>query len=130
MMRASLLLILKCPRMIDPIVDIIEDKDRSYISYPGNGRRQGLDILNRHNVKEVIDLTVNTIKEPTGRAGPRVRNRVKLLKTFGAEAKYIVPQLRELLGKQANKIIKIIEASETPRKMISVEEVKKAAAKK
>jgi hypothetical protein len=118
------------PRMVDKIVYIIEDKDRSYIAYAPNGRKEGLDILNRHNVKEVIDLTVNTIKERTGRAGPRVRSRVKLLKTFGAEAKYVLPQLRELLGKQADEIIEIIEASETPRKMISVEEVKKAAAKK
>ena len=118
------------PRMVDKIVYIIEDKDRSYIAYAGHGRKEGLDILNRHNIKEVIDLTVNTIKEPTGRAGPRIRSRTALLKTFGAEAKYIIPQLRELLGKQADEIIKIIEASETPRKMISVEEVKKAGTKK
>jgi hypothetical protein len=118
------------PRMIDQIVKIIEDKDRSYIAYAGNGRMQGLEILNRLNIKEVIDLTISTINERTGRAGPRIRSRIRLLKTFGAEAQYAIPKIKEALGSKADEIIKVIEASETPRKMISVEQVKQVAAKK
>jgi hypothetical protein len=118
------------PRMIDQIVDIIEDKNRSYIAYAGHGRQEGLEILNRHNIKEVIDLTVSTINEPTGRVGPRVRSRTKLLKSFGAEAQYAIPQIKEALGKNADEIIKHIETSKTPRKMISIEQVKQSGAKK
>ena len=114
-------------RVADKMVYVIEDRDRTYTSYHGDGHRQtGLEILNRLNIKEVIDLTVNTIKEPTGRAGPRMRGRTALLKTFGAEAQYAIPIIREVLGKQADEIIKAIEASETARKMIGLEEAKQA----
>jgi hypothetical protein len=37
--------------------------------------------------KDSMDYTINTEKEPTGRAGPRVRARTRLLETFGSEAK-------------------------------------------
>ncbi|MBT8037963.1 MAG: hypothetical protein KJO21_10510 [Verrucomicrobiae bacterium] len=114
------------PRMIDQIVYIIEDKDRSYIAYAGRGRQEGLEILNRHNIKEVIDLTIKTINEPTGRRGPRVRARIQLLKTFGAEAIDAIPQIKEALGGDADEIITQIENSQTPRKMISIEEMKQA----
>ncbi len=112
------------PRIADKMVHLIEDKDRTYTSYTGSGRQEVLEILYRLGIKESMDYTVNTIKEPTGRAGPRMRDRTRLLKTFGAEAKYLIPRLREILGKQADPIIEQIEASTTPRKMITLEEAK------
>jgi hypothetical protein len=117
------------PRIVDKMVYVIQDKDRSYTAYAGNGRQEGLETLYRLGIRESIEMTVNTIKEPTGRAGPRVRGRTRLLKTFGAEAKHIIPKLREVLGKNADEIIKIIEASQTTKKMISLEDVKKNGAK-
>lgn len=118
-------------RVADKMIYVIEDKDRTYTSYHEDGQRQlGLEILNRLNIKEVIDLTVGTIKEPTGRGGPRTRGRVKLLKTFGGEAKYAIPKIKEVLGKQADEIVKIIEESKTTRKMISLEEAKRVGMKK
>lgn len=114
------------PRMIDKMVYLIEDQDRAYTSYTGAGRQEALEILYRLGVKESMDYTVNTIKEPTGRGGPRTRARVGLLKTFGAEAEYLIPRIKEVLGAQADEIIQAIEASETPREMISLEEAKKS----
>lgn len=111
----------------DRMVYVIQDRDRTYTAYHGDGQRQiGLEILNRLNIKEAIDLTVNTIKEETGRAGPRMRGRLSLLPEFGANAKPYIPRIRELLGKGADGVIKAIEASTTMRKMISLEEAKRA----
>ncbi len=114
------------PRIADNMVDLIEDKNLTYTSYTGSGRQEALDILYRLGIRESMDYTVNTIKERTGRAGPRIRARTRLLKTFGAEAKYLIPKLREVLGKKADPIIKQIEASKTARKMIPLEEAKRA----
>ena len=114
------------PRIVDKMVYVIEDKDRTYTSYTGSGRQEVLEILYRLGIKESMDYTVNTIKEPTGRGGPRMRARTKLLKTFGAEAKYLIPRIREVLGKQADPIIQQIEAAMTARKMITLEEAKRA----
>ena len=69
-------------------------------------------------------MAVATIKEPTGRGGPRVRGRVRLLNTFGGEAKYAIPKIKEALGKQADDIVKNIQESKTTRKMISLEDAK------
>ena len=59
------------PHMLDRMVCLIEDKDRTYTSYTGAGRQEALEILYRLGIKESMDYTVNTIKEPTGRGGPR-----------------------------------------------------------
>jgi HEAT repeat protein len=117
------------PRMLDKVVYLIEDKDKTYTAYTGSGRQEALEILYRLGIKESMDYTVNTIKEPTGRGGPRQRARTRLLKTFGAEAKYLVPRIREVLGKGADEIVTQIEASTTPKQMITLEEAKQAARK-
>lgn len=115
-------------RVADKMIYVIEDKDRTYVSYHGDSHRQaGLDILYRLNIKEAIDLCVNTIKESTGR-GWRERARVEMLNTFGAEAKYAIPKIKEVLGEKADEIVKQIEAAKSDRKMISLEEAKKAGA--
>ncbi len=113
------------PRIIDRMVYVIEDKDTTYTSYTGAGRQEALNILYRLGIKESMDYTVSTIKESTGREGPRVRDRTRLLSTFGAEAKYLIPRIKEVLGKDADPIVKQIEESETERKMIPLSEVSK-----
>ena len=72
-----------------------------------------------------MDYTVNTINGPTGRSGPRERACVRLIKTFGAEAEYLIPRLKELLGAEADAIIEQIKASDTAKEMITIEDVKK-----
>jgi len=115
------------PRMVDKMVYLIEDKDKTYTSYTGGGRQEAMEILYRHGIKESMDYTVNTIKEPTGRGGPRQRARIRLLKTFGAEAEYLIPRIKEVLGKGADEIVKNIEESEAPKPMITLDELKKKA---
>lgn len=113
----------------DEMLYVIKDEDRTYTGYHGDGQRQiGLEILNRLNIKEVIPLTVNTIKEKTGRAGARIRGRTRLLPKFGANAKPYIPKIKEVLGGRADKIVKAINESDTKRDMISFEKAKKIGA--
>jgi hypothetical protein len=104
---------------------VIEDKDGTYTSYTGAGRQEGLETLYRLGIKESMDYTINTVKSSTGRGGPRLRARTRLLSTFGAEAKYLIPRIKEVLGKGADPIIKQIEESKTERKMIPLADAKK-----
>ena len=117
------------PRIVDKMIYVIEDKDGTYTSYTGAGRQEGLETLYRLGIKESMDLTINTVKGQSGRGGPRVRARTRLLSTFGAEANYLIPRIKEVLGKGADPIIKQIEESETERKMIPLSEVKKMGKK-
>ena len=108
-------------RVIDKMIYIIEDKDKTYTSYcPGSGRQEALEILYRLGVKESMEYTVKTAKQ--GR-GVEQRARMRLLKTFGGEAKYLIPLIKEILGKQADPIVKQIESATTTRKMVSANEV-------
>ena len=109
-------------RMIDTMVYIIEDKDKGYTFYPDAGRQEALEILYNHDVKESMEYTINTAKQ--GR-GYQQRARMRLLKTFGAEAKYLIPRIKEILGKNAEPILKQIEESTTTKTMISLKEIKR-----
>jgi hypothetical protein len=112
-------------RVADKMVYVIEDSDRTYVSYHGDRHRQtGLDILYRMNVSESLDLTVNTIHEKVGR-GWRARARKAMMKTWGGEAKRLIPKIEEVLGKEAAEYIQIIEEADTERQMISLEDAKK-----
>jgi hypothetical protein len=111
----------------DKLVYVVLDTDRTYTAYHGDGHRQiGLEILNRLRIEEVIDLAVNTIREKTGRGGPRMRGRIRLLETFGAEAQPAIPRIKEVLGKRADPIVQAIKEAEEARRMIPLEEAKAA----
>lgn len=109
-------------RVADRMIYVIEDKDRTYVSYHGDGHRQaGLNILYGLNIDESLDLTVNTINEPVGR-GWRARNRKAFMKTWGKEAERVIPKIREVLGDEADEFVKIIEEADTGKKMMSLAE--------
>lgn len=112
-------------RVVDKMLHVIKDRDPTFTFYGDHGRQDGLDTLYRLGIRESIRLTVDTIQEPTGRAGPRIRARTALLNTFGAEAKHIIPRIKEVLGKNAGPIVERIEASETAKPMISLDELKR-----
>ncbi len=116
-------------RVADRMLHVIRDQDRTYISYHGDGQRQtGLEILYRLGIEEAIDLTLDTINEPVGRPGARMRNRLRLLQSFGGEARRAIPRIREVLGAQADAVIARIEAAETSRTMMSLEAARQIGA--
>ncbi|MFO7820592.1 MAG: DUF6288 domain-containing protein [Lentisphaeria bacterium] len=113
----------------DEMLYVIKDTDRTYTGYHGDGQRQiGLEILNRLNIQEVIPLTVNTIKEKTGRGGARARRRSRLLPEFGANAKPYIPRIKNVLGGRADDIVQTIKNSTVNRDMIPLERAKKMGA--
>lgn len=111
--------------MVDRMVHIIEDKDKSYTFYGGNGRQEALEILYGHGIKESMDYTIDTMTGMNVRGGHK-RARIRLLKTFGGEAEYLVPRIKEALGSGADPIVEQIEASESAREMISIDELKQS----
>jgi hypothetical protein len=114
------------PRVAEKMMVVIKDEDRgTYTSYHYDAHRQtGLEIMYRLGIDESIDLAVDTIHEKVGRVGLRRRGRTQLMSQFGAEAKRIVPRIKEVLGKEADPIVERIETSKTARKMISFEEAR------
>ena len=81
--------------------------------------------------RRILDAEISRRLPPAPPGGRRVLEvgsgtggNLELLKTFGAEAGYLVPRIKEVLGKEADPIVKQIEASKTPRKMLTVEEAK------
>jgi hypothetical protein len=110
-------------RVVDKMVYIIEDKDKTYTSYcPDSGRQEALEILYHHGIKESMEYTVDTAKQ--GRMGEQ-RGRMRLLKTFGGEAEYLIPRIKEVLGKQADPIVEQIESAPTTREMISLDDIER-----
>lgn len=112
-------------RIVDKMITVIEDKDRTYVSYHGDAHRQnGLNILYELNIDESLDLTVNTINEKVGR-GWRAKNRKQFMKTWGREARRLIPRIREVLGAAADEFIQIVESAKTEKTMISLEDAKR-----
>jgi hypothetical protein len=110
----------------DKMLYVIEDRDRTYVSYHGDAHRQaGLNILYGLNIEESLELTLNTINEKVGR-GWRGRNRLAFMKTWGREAERVIPKIKEVLGDKAEEYVTIIEKSKTSRDMISLKESLKA----
>lgn len=108
-------------RVVDKMVYIIEDNDRTYTSYcPGSGRQEALEILYHHGIKEGMEYTVKTAKQ--GRGGEQ-RARMRLLKTFGGEAKYLIPLIKEILKKDAGPIVDQIESATTTKEMVPLSEI-------
>ena len=67
-------------------------------------------------------LLAATTEKPTPR-GAR-KGGLRLLSTFGKEAEYLIPRLRDVPGAQADPIIEQIEESESTREMLSVDDLK------
>ncbi len=112
-------------RVADTVIHVIRDEDLTYTLYHGDGPRQGgLDLMNRLQIEEVLTLALETIHEPTGRPGPRIRNRTRLIRSFGREAEEIIPMIREKFGEEdAAAIIASIRESEIEREMIPLADV-------
>ena len=108
------------PKMIDLMVYLFEDEDKTYTFYAGKGRQEVLEILYQHGIKESMEYTVDTLKQ--GRNGQR-RARMRLLKTFGGEASYLIPKIKEVLGEEAEPIVEQIEKASSTKEMVSMAEL-------
>ncbi len=60
-----------------------------------------------------MEYTVNTANQ--GRNYQK-RARMRLFKAFGGEAQYLIPRIKEVLGKDADPIVKQIEQPQQPKR--------------
>ena len=99
------------------MIHIIEDKDKTYTFYTNSpGSQEALEILYNHGIKESMEYTISTYH---GRNAKK-NARKGLMKTFGGEAKHLIPMIQKSLGeKDAEPIIKQIEEATTAREMMS-----------
>jgi hypothetical protein len=125
--------------MADQIVDVILNNNSHFQTYHNDApRAAGLAILERHNIHDGIDLCIKTMEINKWGKMRRIygkSGRLATLQKYGANAKSVLPTLKEMrsnrkLGDSADDAIKVIEQSTTPRKLISIEEVKQAAGSK
>jgi len=111
----------------DQIVHVIRNKDPKYTTYQGdNPSKYGLNILNRLNIKEGLDLGIETIYP--GIWGQKYRiggksGRIEYIKRFGANAKPYLPKIKEFrtaevntmsFGKNIRNLIFLVEYSLPP----------------
>ncbi|MFT5905018.1 MAG: hypothetical protein ACI9E1_000608, partial [Cryomorphaceae bacterium] len=108
------------------MIKVIKNDSKDYTSYTHDKpRAQGLEILERLNIQEGLELTVATMDTHLWGQKYRLPSRYKLLEKYGANAKKHIPELEEKLGKQAQAqaTIEKIKASTELRKLIPLKDV-------
>jgi hypothetical protein len=122
----------------DIVMHIIEDKDPTYHSYhsPGGPVGAAITILANLNIKEGIPLTIAVLDTESGKWGFKVRMVCATLPKYGANAKEALkkiqadPRLKNIEKDKFRGIwinmVKAIEGDNKPRKLITLEEAKKA----
>ncbi len=114
---------------------IIEDKDRTYHSYHNLGPHTGaITVLANLNIDGGIEAAFKILESKGGKAGFKIRMMMAVLPKYGASAKYALPKIKAVnagkFTKPWNAMVKKIESSTgTDKKMISLEDAKKAGLK-
>ncbi|MCX6873266.1 MAG: DUF6288 domain-containing protein [Verrucomicrobia bacterium] len=113
----------------DKVQYIIDDKDLTYHSYHNLGPKTGsISILANLNIKGGIEAAFATLDDPNGKAGFKIRMLMDVLPKYGANAKYVLPEIQGVnagkFQKQWDAMVKQIESATTTRKMITLDEAK------
>ncbi len=103
----------------EKITHVCLNDDISYTSYTNDSpRAAGLAILERLGIQEGLELCVKTLDTHLWGEKYRLPARLALLEKYGANAKPYIPEIKNLLGKKADKVIKKIEQSNSVRELI------------
>lgn len=126
----------------DTVVHVLDDNDPTYHSYhnPTMAIGAAVTILANLDIKEGIDYAMAIQDMEGGKGGFKRRAIMDALMKYGPNAKHLVPKLKaqkhwkkvpggKKLGRKWSNFIKAVESDEPPRKLISLEEAKKAGAK-
>lgn len=118
-------------RVADKVLYIIADQDLTYHAYHNLGpKTESISILANLNIEGGIEAAFETLESPVGKAGFKLRMLMAVLPKYGASAKPFLPKIKATgagkFQKQWDAMVKQIEASEGARKMISIEEAKRA----
>jgi hypothetical protein len=121
----------------DKVMHVINDQDETYHAYhnPGAAVTAGIGILADLNIKEGIDLALDIEKNPSGKHSFKMRATWAVLAKYGANAKEALKiykvrsENRTNYGRLTgayNAMVKAVEKDNNPKKLITLEEAKKA----
>ena len=124
----------------DRTMYVIEDNDLTYHSYHNLGPQTGaITVLGSLNIKGGIEAAFRILNSETGKWGFKLRMIMNVLPRYGANAKPALaklkadPRLKDIergrFGRMWKAMVKAIESATETRKMISIEEAKKAGLK-
>ena len=127
-------------RVAERTLHIVEDKDLTYHSYHNLGPQTGaIAVLANLNIAGGIEALFRILNTETGKWGFKLRMIMNVLPRYGANAKPALAKLKadpRLKGIEQGRfggmwkaMVKAIEAAAETRKMISIEEAKKAGLK-
>jgi hypothetical protein len=110
----------------DQMIHVIRNQDPNYLSYHyDRPTKMGLELLERLNIKDGMDLCLETIYPGIWGQHHRLsgrRGRIAYIQKFGTNAQPYTKRLGELLGASANVAIEAISSSNVTRELISLEE--------
>lgn len=113
------------------IIHVIRNKDPEYYTYHyDRPAKFGLELLERLNIKEGMELCVETIYPGIWGQYYRIKGkhgRLAYIQRYGANAKSFIPLLKKLkLGAAGDEAIKAIEKSTVTRELLTIKEAIKA----
>ena len=118
-------------RVADSIKIIMDDQDLTYTSYHNfDPKIESVGIYARLNIQGGIEGALAAFDSETGKGGFKIRMLMSVLPVYGANAKYILPKVKEIKpGKfknQWDKIIADIEKADpvAAKKLLTFEEAK------
>jgi hypothetical protein len=121
----------------DKVIHVINDEDGTYHAYhnPGSAVTAGIGILADLNIKEGIDLALEIEKNPSGKGSFKMLATWAVLAKYGANAKDALVVYKERIGDRTDfgrhtgafkAMLQAIEKDKDPKKLITLEEAKKA----
>jgi hypothetical protein len=118
-------------RVADSVKTIMDDQDLTYTSYHNfDPKIEAVGIYARLNIQGGIEGALAAFDSDTGKGGFKIRMLMSVLPVYGANAKYILPQVKEIKpGKfknQWDKIIADIEKADpvAAKKLLTFDEAK------
>lgn len=115
----------------DSVKIIMDDQDLTYTSYHNfEPKIEAVGIYARLNIQGGIEGALSAFDAETGKGGFKIRMLMSVLPVYGANAKYILPQVKEInpgkFKNQWDKIIADIEKADpvAAKKLLTFDEAK------
>jgi len=126
------------PIVAEQLMHVLEDKDPTYHTYSSVISVEGINILADLNIKEGLDILENAIFHGGGKWAFKYKGLMKTLPKYGANAIPYIPkyEAHRSINKPGDrftpswqKMVEKIKADKNPKKLMTIEEVMRAAKK-
>jgi len=116
----------------DRIVEVVRNDNPAYTSSHGDRpRKMGLDMLERFNISDGIQLAVETLEPEHWGYWRRVHHRLPFILKYGTAAQPYLPKIRAALrdGHKDHEMLTEIENATETRALITLEQAKNTQGK-